>query len=169
MKNFYYSCELNLSHPEVEAAFKDGLGDLASSDSRIVTMVSRPFQDEISAYASLELDITKKMKRIVELNKSIELTKINEMNPYHLNSASEIEQQQKADKRFAEYLETWDHDVLCRVTCTTEECDMDEEGDLIALPEEYAMKYEVKSFEDDLAAPAGSTVVAVDALSSTVQ
>lgn len=168
MRNFFYSCEVNLTHPKVEELFKDQVAELTNEDSRIAIFTSRPFTDQPSVYASLERDIGAKMKKVISKNPDIELTKISEINPVHMNSPQDLEARKAEDKEYADYVDTWDMDLLCRVTCTVEELEVDEDGDLVNLPEDFIFKYYVRSFEDGIELPKGA-LVSVQNYSSTIQ
>lgn len=167
MRNFFYSCEVNLTHPKVEEAFKEHVSELTNEDSRIATFVSRPFTDQNSVYASLENDIRAKMKKVINKNPDIELTKISEINPIHVSNSKELEERKAQDKDYATYVDAWDMDLLCRVTCTTEELETDDDGDLVNLPTEFIFKYYVRSFDDGIELPKG--VTSIENYTSTIQ
>jgi len=168
MKSFFYSCEVNLFHPKIEEAFKEQVAELANEDSRIAIFTSRPFTSQASVYASLERDIGAKMKKVINKNPDIELTKISEINPVHINSPKELEERKALDIDYANYVDTWDIDLLCRVTCTTEELITDEDGDLVNLPEDFIFKYYVRSFDDGIELPKGA-IISVESYTSTIQ
>jgi len=148
--------------------FKDYVESLTNEDSRIATFTSRPFTDQPSAYASLERDIGAKMKKVISKDPDIELTKINEINPVHVSSAVDLEARKAEDQEYAKYVDAWDMDLLCRVTCTTEDLILDEDGDLVNLPTDFIFKYYMRSFEDDIELPKGVTV-SVESFTSTIQ
>jgi hypothetical protein len=168
MRNFFYCCEVNLAHPQVEETFKDYVSGLTSEDARIATFTSRPFADQGSVYDSMERDVAAKMKKVITKDPNIELTKINELNPSHINSSEDLEARKAEDKEYAEYVDSWDTDLLCKVTCTSEELEVDNEGDLVSMPKDFIFKYYVRSFDDGIVLPKG-TMMTVENYTSTLQ
>lgn len=148
--------------------FKDYVESLTNEDSRIATFTSRPFTDQPSAYASLERDIGSKMKKVISKDPDIELTKISEINPVHVSSTIDLEARKAKDHEYAEYVDAWDMDLLCRVTCTTEELTLDDDGDLVDLPTDFIFKYYMRSFEDGIDLPKGA-IVSIESYTSTIQ
>ena len=159
MLNYFYCCEINLRHPQVEGTLSDEFKKMLPPDAASAIITSRPFHDSGTAYTSLEDDVNRRLKEITAIDKKVQIARINETNPLHLASAEAIEERRQADEKYAAYLKEWDNVTMLRITCTTEELQFDEDGDLISLPKdgsEQVFRYFVKSYDDGIMLPAGT-------------
>ena len=160
MLNYFYCCEINLRHPQVEKSISDELKKvMLSDDATTAVITSRPFNDNVTAYRSLEADVQKRLKQIVAVDKNVQIARINETNPLHLASITDIEERKAVDEKYAAYISEWDHDTMMRITCTTEELQFDDDGDLINLPKdtsEHVMRCYIRSYDDGIILPPGT-------------
>ncbi len=154
MKTYFYSCEINLHHPDA-GTLNTAVAAVTTDDVQIASFISRDFLTESSMYMSLEDDIVKKLKKVKAKDAMV---RVNETNPYRLAPPELLEARGLEDEEFKEYLETWEEDTLCRVTCTTEDIDTDDDGELFAPPEEFLIRYHVREFDDGLELPPDSFV-----------
>ena len=151
MENFFYRCEINLHHPMLQEALRKQR-IVSSDDTPLLALVSRMFMNVEGALESLEADLPTKIMALLGDHLALEVTEVREANPCLIISDEELEAG-KSDPDFDEYLAAWNDDLVYRVTCTTEDLAVDEDGDFVELPADFVVKYHVQSFDDGLTLP----------------
>jgi hypothetical protein len=154
MKNFYYCCEVNVEHPSV--------ADKPGPDLRAVTYISRTFMDTNSVVRSIEKDIIARLDKFIKGGRIP--VRVTETNPLHLCTQEQIEEKTKAEPEYADYLSTWDHDLVNRMTITDEDIDNPDEQQIEVgyqdmPPRDYMLRYYIREYEDGIDVPSGTFFV----------
>lgn len=109
--------------------------------------------DAEAALQSIEKDIVDRLDSFIKLGKVP--VRVSEVNPLRLTEMDKLEEKAKAEPAFADYLSTWDQDLLSRMTIIDEELDdphgaASEVGYEDMPPRDYMLRYYVREYEDDI-------------------
>jgi hypothetical protein len=112
--------------------------------------------DTDSAFESIERDISDRLAKFTKGGRIP--VRISEANPFRLTELTKLEEKAKIEPEFADYLSTWDQDLLSRVSIVDEDLDdpdssITEVGYEDMPPREYMLRYYVREYEDDIQLP----------------
>ena len=80
-----------------------------------------------------------------------EIYVLRESNPLHMMSEDKFNEQYESNEDFQLYVDTWDETAIQRVTVTSEELNLDEDENLLELPEDedqYIMRGVIEYIEE---------------------
>ena len=80
-----------------------------------------------------------------------EIYVLRESNPMHMMSEDKFNEQYESNEDFQLYVDTWDETAIQRVTVTSEELNLDEDENLLELPEDeeqYIMRGVIEYIEE---------------------
>jgi hypothetical protein len=80
-----------------------------------------------------------------------EIYVLRESNPMHMMSEDNFNEQYESNEDFQLYVDTWDETAIQRVTVTSEELNLDEDENLLELPEDeeqYIMRGVIEYIEE---------------------
>lgn len=101
-----------------------------------MTIESRMFGTFEEASESLE-NLIKEKQKCFKLKQ--ELYVLREANPSHVLSEDTFKSQYENSEDFQMYVDTWDENSFQRITVTTEELNLDDDNNLLELPEDESM------------------------------
>lgn len=110
---------------------------------------------ESSMFGSLEEASTSLENLIKEKQSCLKLKQeiyvLRESNPLHMMSEDKFNEQYESNEDFQLYVDTWDETAIQRVTVTSEELNLDEDENLLELPEDedqYIMRGVIEYIEE---------------------
>ena len=100
--------------------------------------------------ASTQLEaLIKEKQSCLKLKQEIYV--LRESNPMHMMSEDKFNEQYESNEDFQLYVDTWDETAIQRVTVTSEELNLDEDENLLELPEDeeqYIMRGVIEYIEE---------------------